>query len=127
MEPAGNGSVRTERSNHAPVKGVQQQDGPERPGYWPLLLFEAMLLQAWYGLSDAELEVRPGDSPVLGRFVGPGLEDEVPDHTTLCRLRNRRVRGRLLERLFAGLDGQLERARVILKQATMLGATLIET
>ncbi|WP_371134095.1 transposase [Brevundimonas sp.] len=62
-------------------------------------------------MSDAELEFRPGDSPVPGRFVGPGLEDEVPDHTTLCRLRNRRVRERLLERLFAGLDGQLEKGR----------------
>lgn len=104
-----------------------REDGPGRPGYRPLLLFKAMLLQAWYGLSDAELEFRLGDSLAFGRFVGLSLEDEVPDHTTLCRFRNRLVRERLLERLFAELDAQLERAGVILKQGTMLDATLIET
>lgn len=104
-----------------------REEGPGRPGYRPLLLFKALLLQAWYGLSDAELEFRLGDSLAFGRFVGLSLEDEVPDHTTLCRFRNRLVRERLLERLFAELDGQLEGAGVILKQGTMLDATLIET
>jgi len=104
-----------------------REAGPGRPGYRPLLLFKALLLQAWYGLSDAELEFRLGDSLAFGRFVGLSLEDEVPDHTTLCRFRNRLVRERLLERLFAELDGQLESAGVILKQGTMLDATLIES
>jgi IS5 family transposase len=104
-----------------------REEGPGRPGYRPLLLFKALLLQAWYGLSDAELEFRLGDSLAFGRFVGLSLEDEVPDHTTLCRFRNRLVRDRLLERLFAELDGQLEGAGVVLKQGTMLDATLIET
>jgi len=66
-----------------------REEGPGRPGYRPLLLFKALLLQAWYGLSDAELEFRLGDSLAFGRFVGLSLEDEVPDHTTLCRFRNR--------------------------------------
>lgn len=109
-----------------PLAGLRE-DGPGRPGYRPLLLFKALLLQAWYGLSDAELEFRLGDSLAFGRFVGLSLEDEVPDHTTLCRFRNRLVRERLLERLFAELDGQLENAGVVLKQGTMLDATLIET
>ena len=104
-----------------------REAGPGRPGYRPLLLFKALLLQAWYGLSDAELEFRLGDSLAFGRFVGLSLEDEVPDHTTLCRFRNRLVRDRLLERLFAELDDQLEGASLILKQGTMLDATLIET
>ena len=90
-------------------------------------MFKALLLQAWYGLSDAELEFRLGDSLALGRFVGLSLEDEVPDHTTLCRFRNRLVRDRLLERLFAELDDQLEGAGLVLKQETMLDAALIET
>lgn len=110
----------------AALRGLREE-GPGRPGYRPALLFKALLLQAWYGLSDAELEFRLGDSLAFGRFVGLSLEDEVPDHTTLCRFRNRLVRDRLLERLFAELDGQLERAGVVLKQGTMLDATLIET
>lgn len=104
-----------------------REEGPGRPGYRPLLLFKALLLQAWYGLSDAELEFRLGDSLAFGRFVGLSLEDEVPDHTTLCRFRNRLVGARLLEKLFDELDRQLEAAGVVLKQGTMLDATLIET
>jgi IS5 family transposase len=103
-----------------------REEGPGRPGYRPLLLFKALLLQAWYGLSDSELEFRLGDSLAFGRFVGLSLEDEVPDHTTLCRFRNRLVTARLLEKLFSELDRQLENARLIVKQGTMLDATLIE-
>lgn len=104
-----------------------REEGPGRPGYRPLLLFKALLLQAWYGLSDTELEFRLGDSLAFGRFVGLSLEDEVPDHTTLCRFRNRLVGARLLEKLFDELDRQLEAAGLVLKQGTMLDATLIET
>lgn len=104
-----------------------REEGPGRPGYRPLLLFKALLLQAWYGLSDAELEFRLGDSLSFGRFVGLSLEDRVPDHTTLCRFRNRLVAARLLETLFDELDRQLETAGLVLKQGTMLDATLIET
>lgn len=103
-----------------------REEGPGRAGYRPLLLFRALLLQAWYGLSDAELEFRLGDSLAFGRFVGLSLEDAVPDHTTLCRFRNRLVQARLLERLFGELDAQLEAAGLVLKQGTMLDATLIE-
>lgn len=103
-----------------------REEGPGRPGYRPLLLFKALLLQAWYGLSDAELEFRLGDSLSFSRFVGLSLEDAVPDHTTLCRFRNRLVSQRLLERLFDELDRQLEGAGLVLKQGAMLDATLIE-
>jgi IS5 family transposase len=104
-----------------------RQDGPGKPGYRPLLLFKALLLQAWYGLSDSELEYRLGDSLAFGRFAGLSLEDEVPDHTTLCRFRNRLIAARLLETLFAELDRQLEAAGLVLKTGTLLDATLIET
>lgn len=104
-----------------------RQEGPGKPGYRPLVLFKALLLQAWYGLSDSELEYRLGDSLAFGRFAGLSLEDEVPDHTTLCRFRNRLIAGRLLEKLFAELDRQLEAAGLVLKTGTLLDATLIET
>jgi IS5 family transposase len=103
-----------------------REEGPGRPGYRPLLLFKALLLQAWYGLSDGELEFRLGDSLAFGRFVGLSLEDDVPDHTTLCRFRNRLVSARLLEKLFGELDRQLEASGLVLKQGALLDATLIE-
>lgn len=104
-----------------------RESGPGRPGYRPLLLFRALLLQSLYGLSDAELEEALADRLSFRRFVGLGLSEAVPDHTTLCRFRLRLVEAGLLERLFAELDRQLEAAGLVLKRGTMLDATLIET
>lgn len=110
----------------AALSGLREE-GPGRPGYRPLVLFKALLLQAWYGLSDADLEYRLGDSLSFSRFVGLSLEDEVPDATTLCRFRNRLIQAKRLERLFGELDGQLEATGLVLKSGTLLDATLIET
>jgi transposase, IS5 family len=102
-------------------------EGPGRPGYRPLLMFKALLLQSLYGLSDAGVEEALNDRLSFRRFVGLSLEDPTPDHTTLCRFRLKLIDERLLETLFAELDRQLDQAGVMLKRGTMLDATLIET
>ena len=104
-----------------------RDDGPGRPAWPPLVLFKALLLQATYGLSDRELEEALADRLSFRRFVGLGLEEGVPDYTVLTRFRNLLIAESLLERLFAELDRQLEKAGVMLKRGTMLDATLIET
>lgn len=105
---------------------LRLETGPGQPGYPVLVLIKAMVLQALYGLSDRELEDALGDRLSFRRFVGLGLEEAVPDHTVLNRFRNRLVAEGLLDKLFAELDRQLEKAGVILKRGTMLDATLIE-
>lgn len=105
---------------------MRDEESPGRPGYPVLLLFRALLLQSLYGLSDRELEDSLNDRLSFKRFVGLSLEDEAPDHTVLNRFRNRLIEEGLLEKLFAELDRQLEKAGVILKRGTMLDATLIE-
>ena len=107
--------------------GLRDEAGPGRPGYSPLALFKALLLQALYGLSDVELEEALADRLSFRRFVGLALDEAVPDSTTLCRFRNRLIEDKRLEWLFGELDRQLERAGLILKRGTMLDATLIES
>jgi IS5 family transposase len=97
------------------------------PAYAPLVMFKIVLLQSLYGLSDPAMEEALGDRLSFRRFVGLGLEDPVPDHSTICRFRLKLVDGGLLEKLFGELDRQLDKAGVVLKQGTMLDATLIET
>ena len=104
----------------------RDEETPGRPGYPVLVLFRALLLQSLYGLSDRELEETLNDRLSFKRFVGLSFEDAVPDHTVLNRFRNRLIEAKLLEKLFAELDKQLEKAGVILKRGTMLDATLIE-
>lgn len=108
------------------VMGHLRNDSPGRPGYPVLVLFRGLLLQSLYGLSDRELEEALGDRLSFRRFAGLSLEEAVPDHTVLNRFRNALVSEGLLDKLFAELDGQLEKAGMVLKHGTMLDATLIE-
>lgn len=109
------------------VLALLRSEGPGRPGYRPLLMFKTLLLQSLYGLSDAETEEALCDRLSFRRFVGLSLEDEAPDHSTICRFRNLLVERGLLEKLFAELDKQLDEAGLILRRGTMLDATIIET
>lgn len=109
------------------LKGLRAEGGAGRPGYLPLVLFKALLLQSLYGLSDVELEEALVDRLSFRKFVGLALEEAVPDSTTLCRFRNLLSAEGRLEKLFGELDRQLEQAGVILKRGTMLDATVIET
>jgi IS5 family transposase len=99
--------------------------GPGHPGYPALVLYKALLLGSLYGLSDRELEEALADRLSFRRFAGLGLEEDVPDHTVLCRFRGLLIERGLLEMLFAELDRQLDRAGMMLKRGTMLDATLV--
>lgn len=101
-------------------------EGPGRPPYEPLVMFKALLLANLYDLSDAELEQQLNDRISFRRFVGLPLDAVMPDHTTLCRFRNRLRQSGLLEKLFAEFNRQLENNGLILKRGTLIDATLIE-
>jgi IS5 family transposase len=108
------------------VGHLRDAAAPGRPGYPALVMLKAVLLGSLYGLSERELEGALDDRLSFRRFVGLSLAEPVPDHTVLNRFRNQLVAEGLLERLFAELDRQLQKAGVILKRGTMLDATVIE-
>ena len=60
------------------------------------------------------------------RFAGFGLDDDTPDHTTLCRFRNDLVAAGLTEKLFAEINRQLDRLGLVMKRGTLIDATLVE-
>lgn len=94
-----------------------------RPSYPLLALFKALLLQQWYGLSDAGAEEAIADRISFRRFVGLGMADAVPDHTTICRFRAK-VNGRLAA-LMAALNAQFETKGFIVRQGTLMDASFI--
>ena len=102
-------------------------EGAGRPPFDPLLMLKALLLQQWYRLSDGELEEAINDRVSFRKFLGLSLEAASPDHTTLCRFRNRLVDGGLSEKLFGEFERQLEGRGLLLKRGTMVDASLIET
>lgn len=102
-------------------------EGAGRPPFDPLLMLKALLLQQWWGLSDADLEEAINDRVSFRKFLGLSLEGASPDHTTLCRFRNRLAEAGLSEKLFAEFERQLEGRGLLLKRGTMIDASLIET
>lgn len=57
-----------------------------RPPYAPLILFEALLLQRWYTLSQEVLEDAFCDGLSFRHFVSLSLEENVQDASTLYRV-----------------------------------------
>lgn len=94
---------------------------------WPtLVLFKALLLQRWYDLSDEALEACLSDRLSFMGFCGLSLEDDVPDHSTFWRFRERLGEAKLVEPLFAEMQRQLEGHGVLVKRGTLIDATLMQ-
>ena len=97
-----------------------------RPPCAPLVLFKMSLLQHCYGLSDPQCEELVSDRLSWRRFVGLGLQDAVPDETTLVHFRQRLREHGLHEQLLALVNRQLQAQGLILKTCTLVDATLLQ-
>jgi transposase, IS5 family len=97
-----------------------------RPAYRPIQMMRALLLQQWYSLSDPELEEAIADRISFRRFVGLGLEEEVPDHSTLSRFRKQLAERNLSARVFAEVNRQLEQRGLMVKRGTLIDASLVK-
>ena len=95
--------------------------------YPPLMMFKVLLLQRWYDLSDPAMEEALYDRLSFRRFAGLALEDDTPDHSTIFRFRDALTRGGLMAPLLAELTRQLDGKGAILKQGTLIDATLIQS
>lgn len=96
-----------------------------RPPYRALAMFKALLLQQWYGLSDPGLEEALGDRLSFRRFCGFALDERAPDETTICRFRQALLGAGLSDRLLEELNRQLDGRGLLLRQGTMIDATLV--
>ncbi|MGH9810698.1 MAG: IS5 family transposase, partial [Terriglobia bacterium] len=94
------------------------------PAYPALMMFKALLLQRWYALSDPALEEALKDRLSFRRFVGLPLTESIPDHSSLWRFREA-MGVELCERVFAEIGRQIELSGFILKQGTLIDASLV--
>lgn len=97
-----------------------------RPGYPALIMFKALLLAQWYGLSDPELEDCLKDRISFKQFVGLDITANVPDETTLCRFRERLNKDGVMQKLFTLINDQLEGKGLFVKKGTLIDASIVE-
>lgn len=96
-----------------------------KPPYPALLMFKALLLQQWYGLSDPGLEEALCDRMSFRRFVGLAGDQAAPDHATLWRFRQALTKAKLDQAAFEAVAEQLDAQNLIVRQGTLIDASLI--
>jgi transposase, IS5 family len=97
-----------------------------RPAYPPGVMVRALVLQQMYGLSDPGLEEALSDRLSFRRFAGLCAEDPTPDHSTVSRFRAQLAARGLGALLLAMLDRQLSQRGLVLRQGTLIDASLID-
>lgn len=94
----------------------------------PLMMFKALLLQAWYGLSDPGLEKQLARDLLFRRFIDLSLSESVPDHSTFWRFRNLLEAKGLYETLLEEINQQLTQQGLLIRygEVSIIDASVIE-
>ena len=102
---------------------------PSRPGERPIdprVMVKSLLLAKWYNLSDPQLEEQLKDRISFRRFVGLSQQDRTPDETTFVKFRRRLREADLDKVIFDTILKHLDRRGLLLKEGTIVDATIIE-
>ena len=89
------------------------------------MMFQIMVLQALYGLSDDQAQFQIQDRLSFMRFLGLGLGDRVPDAKTIWLFREHLTQAGAVDILFARFDRHLERAGYLAMGGQIVDATVI--
>ena len=106
---------------------VRNANAVGNPAYPALIMFKCLLLQRLYNLSDEALEESLIDRISFLRFVGLGMEDDIPDATTICRFRNSLLEKKVGEKLFKEFIAQLQRQGLSISKGIAVDASVIQS
>jgi IS5 family transposase len=98
-----------------------------RPRYPEKMMIRLIMLQYLYDLSDAELEEQVIDRSSFQEFALLDTQHTIPDFTTIWRFKEELATHGTLTKLFTQLQTDLEQRGLILKQGTIIDATVIPT
>jgi transposase, IS5 family len=90
-----------------------------------LVLFRMLVLQSLYNLSDEQVEYQVRDRLSFTRFLGLGIEDGIPDGTTLWLFREKLAKAGLIDKLFERFGQHLEAKGYIARGGQMVDATIV--
>ena len=88
-------------------------------------MFKIHLIQQWYNLSDRETEFQICDRLSFRKFLGLGIEDNVPDPTTIENFRHFLEERKLNKVLIAVLDKYFNEIGLIKKEGNIVDATFM--
>jgi len=90
-----------------------------------LVMFRMLVMQSLYNLSDEQAEYQARDRLSFTRFLALGVEDRIPDGTTLWLFREKLAKAGLIEKLFEQFGRHLEAKGYIARGGQMVDATIV--
>jgi len=90
-----------------------------------VVIFKALVMQALYNLSHEQMECQLRDRLSFMRFLGLGIEDRVPDATTLWLYREALARAGMIEQLFADVDAHLREEGYLAMGGQIIDASIV--
>ena len=109
-------------AQHAPARGAKGG----RPPFAVETMLRIHFLQQWFNLSDPAMEEALYDTPMFREFVRLDMgEDHLPDESTILRFRHLLEAHDLSLQILATVNATLTAKGLLLKQGTVVDATLI--
>jgi IS5 family transposase len=90
-----------------------------------IVMFRLLVLQALHNLSDEQAEYQVRDRYSFTRFLRMGIEDGIPDATTLWLFREKLAKASLIEKLFERFDQHLAAQGYMARGGQMVDATIV--
>jgi IS5 family transposase len=97
-----------------------------RPPYPLQAMLRIHLLQQWYDLSDSAMEDALIEVPTMRRFAGISMiSDRIPDETRILAFRHLLEKHDLGQQIFEVVKAHFKANGMVMKQGTIIDATLI--
>lgn len=97
-----------------------------RPPFDYVLMFQILILQRYYNLSDDQAEFQILDRMSFMRFLGLKISDKVPDSKTIWHFREGLTKSGVIEKLFEKFLESLNAAGLILHEGSIVDASFVE-
>ena len=107
---------------------VHEKERKSNAGRKPIdvvLMFKVLILQTLYNLGDEQVEYQIKDRLSFARFLGLGVEDSVPDATTVWGFRERLKELKLMEVLFDRFGDYLAAEGYQAKHGQIVDASIV--
>src|SRR6266481_8818392 len=90
-----------------------------------IVMFRMLVLQSLYNLSDEQAEYQVRDRLSFTRFLRLGIEDSIPDATTLWLFREKLAKAGLIEKLFDRFDQHLAAKGYMARGGQIIDASIV--
>src|SRR4030042_1507066 len=106
---------------------AKEPKGPGgRPPFDYVLMFKVLVLQRLYNLSDAQMQYQLLDRLSFLRFLGLGLQSNVPDEKTIWAFREKLTVQGVIEKLFNRFQAYLDEQGITTNSGSIVDATFVE-